>query len=177
MVGVTGSIPVAPTIKPVETAALCAFLTKMPGAPRSVNKRRTVPTGCPNLGTGWAQCSPGVPPRCHRRLGRTLATSRPGVAPLAEILARVAGPPVGHGGPAPERWGWRRGGEAAWRGRGALGPDAAKDTNPSPPGATPSTLMRHMRHEEAGRYLLAAAITMWCDTEQPGGRCVNRAES
>jgi hypothetical protein len=43
MVGVTGSIPVAPTIRLLENSALSKWVATLSGAPRGLNKPRTVP--------------------------------------------------------------------------------------------------------------------------------------
>src|SRR5215813_14296361 len=57
MVGVTGSIPVAPTIQRPEKSADLAHCDNCGGASSRLNKPRTVPRCFPELGTAWAKRS------------------------------------------------------------------------------------------------------------------------
>ena len=57
MVGVTGSIPVAPTISRPEKSANAAHCDNCGGASSRLNKPRTVPRCLRDLGTAWAKRS------------------------------------------------------------------------------------------------------------------------
>jgi hypothetical protein len=57
MVGVTGSIPVAPTISRPEKSPNPAHYDNCGGASSRLNKSRTVPRCLPDLGAAWAKCS------------------------------------------------------------------------------------------------------------------------
>jgi hypothetical protein len=57
MVGVTGSIPVAPTISRPEKSTNLTHRDNCSDASSRLNKPRTVPTCLPDLGTAWAKGS------------------------------------------------------------------------------------------------------------------------
>jgi hypothetical protein len=76
MVGVTGSIPVAPTTKPLANSALSIRWAVRPDASPCVNKPRTVPKCPADLGNRWALSSHIVP--------------TPAASPIAGSLARPA---------------------------------------------------------------------------------------
>ena len=66
MVGVTGSIPVAPTIKRLEKSAVSATFSEDDRASQCLNKPRTVPKSRTGLGKRWAECSRKVR-RCNQQ--------------------------------------------------------------------------------------------------------------
>src|SRR5260221_9063964 len=57
MVGVTGSIPVAPTIDPREIRLFHDHRALTTDASSCLNKPRTLPKSPPDLGNAWAGCS------------------------------------------------------------------------------------------------------------------------
>src|SRR5262249_33368729 len=73
MVGVTGSIPVAPTISRPEKSAIPAHCDNCGGASSRPNKPRTVPRCQPDLDTAWAK-------RSHKVLDGSLNAERPASA-------------------------------------------------------------------------------------------------
>src|SRR5258706_16082096 len=66
MVGVTGSIPVAPTIKCPEKSAVLANFSEDDRASQCLNKPRTVPKSRTGLGKRRAKCSRKVR-RCNQQ--------------------------------------------------------------------------------------------------------------
>jgi hypothetical protein len=85
MVGVTGSIPVAPTIRPVENSALSNWVATLSGAPRGLNKPRTVPKCRGDVGNRRALSSRMVLP-CERdpRFASVAASGKNGVRPAIQ---------------------------------------------------------------------------------------------
>ena len=70
MVGVTGSIPVAPTIKRPEKSAVSANFSEDDRVSQCLNKPRTVPKSRTGLGKRRAECSRKVRRCKHQKFGK-----------------------------------------------------------------------------------------------------------
>jgi hypothetical protein len=100
MVGVTGSIPVAPTTKSPVKSAQNEHRIKRDAASARLNKPRTVPKCACGLGTAWAESSPKVLPRYVTLLNddqRTIALrALSSAAALVDMLPAHCTPPLFH---------------------------------------------------------------------------------